>query len=64
MSNLFPDSDLGTGREQLPDLASGMMSVFCPEGCISEGEMVGYAPGVERLMKRLFDSLKESDRRR
>src|SRR3954465_9315977 len=26
--------------------------------------MVGYAAGVERLMKRLFDSLKESDRRR
>ena len=40
------------------------MSVFCSEGCISEGEMIGYAPGVERLMKRLFDSLKESDRRR
>ncbi len=26
--------------------------------------MVGYAAGVERLMRRLFDSLKESDRRR
>ena len=26
--------------------------------------MVGYPAGVERLMKRLFDSLKESDRRR
>jgi hypothetical protein len=26
--------------------------------------MVTYAAGVERLMKRLFDSLKESDRRR
>jgi hypothetical protein len=26
--------------------------------------MVGYATGIERLMKRLFDSLKESDRRR
>ena len=26
--------------------------------------MVGYTAGVERLMKRLFDSLKESDRRR
>ena len=26
--------------------------------------MVGYAAEVERLMKRLFDSLKESDRRR
>jgi hypothetical protein len=26
--------------------------------------MVGYEVGVERLMKRLFDSLKEADRRR
>jgi hypothetical protein len=26
--------------------------------------MVAYAAGVERLMRRLFDSLKESDRRR
>jgi hypothetical protein len=26
--------------------------------------MVGYAAGVERMMARLFDSLKESDRRR
>jgi hypothetical protein len=26
--------------------------------------MVGYDAGVERLMRRLFDSLKESDRRR
>ena len=26
--------------------------------------MVGYAAEVERLMTRLFDSLKESDRRR
>jgi hypothetical protein len=26
--------------------------------------MVGYPAGVERLMKRLFDSLKEADRRR
>ena len=26
--------------------------------------MDAYAPGIERLMKRLFDSLKESDRRR
>jgi hypothetical protein len=41
-----------------------MMSWFCPEASISEVEMVGYAAGVERLMKRLFDSLKESDRRR
>src|SRR3981189_2650824 len=41
-----------------------MMSIFCPVGCLSEGEMVGYAAEVERLMTRLFDSLKESDRRR
>ena len=26
--------------------------------------MVGYPAGVERLMKRLFESLKEADRRR
>jgi len=26
--------------------------------------MVGYTQGMERLMRRLFDSLKESDRRR
>ena len=26
--------------------------------------MDGYTEGVERLMRRLFDSLKESDRRR
>jgi hypothetical protein len=26
--------------------------------------MVGYDAGVERLMRRLFESLKESDRRR
>ena len=26
--------------------------------------MVGYAAEVERMMARLFDSLKESDRRR
>ncbi len=26
--------------------------------------MVGYTEGMERLMKRLFDSLKEDDRRR
>ncbi len=26
--------------------------------------MDAYTPGIERMMKRLFDSLKESDRRR
>jgi hypothetical protein len=29
-----------------------------------EGHMDGYAPEVERMMRRLFDSLKENDRRR
>jgi hypothetical protein len=29
-----------------------------------EGLMDAYAPGIERMMKRLFGSLKESDRRR
>ena len=33
-------------------------------GSIREVGMVGYTAGVERMMKRLFDSLKESDRRR
>jgi hypothetical protein len=33
-------------------------------GRIREGEMGTYAADVERMMKRLFDSLKESDRRR
>src|SRR3954470_24979664 len=41
-----------------------MMSVFFPKGCLGEGDMVGYAAGVERLMTRLFGSLKEGDRRR
>jgi hypothetical protein len=40
------------------------MSIFCPEGYFCGGEMVGYAAKVERLMTRLLDSLKESDRRR
>jgi hypothetical protein len=26
--------------------------------------MNAYAPGIERMMKRLFDSLRENDRRR
>jgi hypothetical protein len=33
-------------------------------GRIKEGNMDAYAPAVERMMKRLFGSLKESDRRR
>ncbi len=41
-----------------------MMTFFWPKGCLSEGEMVSYAAEVERLMTRLFDSLKEADRRR
>jgi hypothetical protein len=31
---------------------------------IAEGHMDVYAAEVERMMKRLFDSLKENDRRR
>ena len=31
---------------------------------IKEGRMDAYAPGVERVMKRLYDSLSEKDRRR
>jgi hypothetical protein len=34
------------------------------EGSITEGHMDGYTPEVERMMKRLFGSLKENDRRR
>jgi len=41
-----------------------MMSACPVEGRFSEGDVVGYPPGVERLMKKLFASLKESDRRR
>jgi hypothetical protein len=33
-------------------------------GSIREADMGAYAADVERMMKRLFDSLKESDRRR
>jgi hypothetical protein len=33
-------------------------------GSIREADMGTYAADVERMMKRLFDSLKESDRRR
>ena len=31
---------------------------------ITEGTMDAYAPEVERMMSRLFDSLRENDRRR
>jgi hypothetical protein len=31
---------------------------------ITEGHMDSYTPEVERMMKRLFGSLKENDRRR
>jgi hypothetical protein len=34
------------------------------ERSIREVDMVAYGAAVERLMKRLYDSLKESDRRR
>jgi hypothetical protein len=34
------------------------------ERSIREADMVAYGAAVERLMKRLYDSLKESDRRR
>ena len=34
------------------------------EGSIREADMIAYAAEVERMIKRLFDSLKESDRRR
>jgi hypothetical protein len=34
------------------------------ECSIEEGRMDAYAPEIERVMKRLFDSLGEKDRRR
>jgi hypothetical protein len=36
----------------------------CPKYSIREGFMGAYAPGIERVMKRLFESLNEKDRRR
>ena len=34
------------------------------EARIQERDMGAYAPDIERLMKRLFDSLRENDQRR
>ena len=34
------------------------------ERSLREADMIAYGAAVERLMKRLYDSLKESDRRR
>jgi len=34
------------------------------EFSIKEGRMGAYAQGIERVMKRLYDSLSEKDRRR
>lgn len=34
------------------------------ETSITEGDMYAYSPEVERMMRRLFDSLRENDRRR
>jgi hypothetical protein len=36
----------------------------CSEYSIKEARMDAYAPGIERMMKRLYDSLNEKDRRR
>lgn len=36
----------------------------CSEFSLKEGRMDAYAPGIERVMKRLYDSLNEKDRRR
>jgi hypothetical protein len=41
-----------------------MISVLRFGGIIAEGDMGVYSAEVERMMKRLFDSLNESDRRR
>jgi hypothetical protein len=45
-------------------LASICYQARCSEYSIKEGRMDGYAPGIERVMKRLYDSLGEKDRRR
>jgi hypothetical protein len=37
---------------------------FSPARIVREGHMDGYAAEVERMMRRLFGSLKENDRRR
>jgi hypothetical protein len=41
-----------------------MISGLRSGGIIREGDMIGYPVEVERMMRRLFDSLNESDRRR
>jgi hypothetical protein len=41
-----------------------MISGLRSGGIITEGNMGVYSAEVERMMKRLFDSLNESDRRR
>jgi hypothetical protein len=41
-----------------------MITSILPGIIIKEGLMDAYAPGIERMMKRLFDSLREHDRRR
>jgi hypothetical protein len=41
-----------------------MISGLLARGSIKESNMGVYAPEVERMMQRLFDSLRENDRRR
>jgi hypothetical protein len=41
-----------------------MISAFASTVTIREADMDAYTPDVEGKMKRLFDSLKENDRRR
>jgi hypothetical protein len=54
----------------LPDLSPNRdeaYPVFCSiatHAPIKDGRMDAYAPEIEQLMKRLFDSLGEKDRRR
>jgi hypothetical protein len=45
-------------------LLRGGWQAFNPARFIREGPMDGYAAEVERMMRRLFGSLKEDDRRR
>jgi hypothetical protein len=64
--NLFGSgyAGLGTGREQLPGLPESCYQAGCQESSTKEGRMDAYPPEIERVMKRLFDSLGEKDRRR
>jgi hypothetical protein len=51
-------------RDMLSRPLLGVQHRRCSECSIKEGRMDAYAPEIERVMKRLYDSLGEKDRRR